>query len=262
VIARAGAVLALIVTSACVGPDSSARYANHYDSGPWSSGFAAQFDDPYQYGPEAVELVALPIAVAFDQQLSDAAKNNQYVTTGNTISGDALSTVLAAGAVTYAGINWANGDDGKRFEVAGEALVATGIVTQTLKFATNRKRPDGGTNDSFPSGHTSLAFCGATLLARSIEADTDSHSKLGYLLWVPATYVAVDRVEAGRHWPSDVVFSALMATMLTNTIWNAHYGELGSSSNSIFGGGAVHAQWQPQVLWTDDGLTLGVGFSF
>ena len=257
-IVRVIALLALVAMSACVGPDSSARYAHHFDGAPWSSGFGAQFDDPWQYGAEAALLVATPIAFALDDELADDALDNQYVSKGNTSSGDAIATGLGIASVAYGGWKWADGDHGERFEVAGEALVATGLVTQTLKTLTQRERPQSTSSDAFPSGHTSLAFCGATFLARSIEQDTDS--KLGYLLWLPASYVAVDRVEAGRHWASDVVVGALLGTVLTNWIWNAHYGEPGAAA--IFDDGAIHARWQPQVSWSGEAMALGLDCSF
>jgi hypothetical protein len=203
-------------------------------------------------------LVAVPIAAALDDDLADDALDNQYVSKGNTSSGDSIASGLGIASVAYGGWEWTQGDGGRRFEVASEALVATGLVTHTLTTLTKRERPQSTSSDSFPSGHTSLAFCGATFLARSIEQDTDS--KLGYLLWAPATYVAIDRVEAGQHWASDVAVGALLGTVLTNWIWNAHYGKPGATA--IFEERAIHARWQPQVSWTEQGMTLGLDCSF
>jgi membrane-associated phospholipid phosphatase len=74
-------------------------------------------------------------------------------------------------------------------------------LTQGLKVAVRRDRPDGGRN-SFPSGHSSAAFTTATVLQRH----------LGWKVGVPAIgvamYVAGSRLRDNQHYMSDVIFGA------------------------------------------------------
>lgn len=97
----------------------------------------------------------------------------------------------------------------------GAAILASGIVTQSTKHIVNRKRPFASYSFivqrddteiwlSFPSGHTSAAFCTATSLA------------LRYRKWYVmapayfyATSVAWARMYQGVHYPSDVLAGAL-----------------------------------------------------
>ncbi len=98
----------------------------------------------------------------------------------------------------------------------GAAFLATGIITQSTKRIVNRKRPfetysfiitrdDESGGLSFPSGHTSSAFCTATSLL------------LRYRKWyviapscIFATSVAWARMYQGVHYPSDVLAGAFV----------------------------------------------------
>lgn len=88
-------------------------------------------------------------------------------------------------------------------QLAFTSAVTVG-TTYALKFGVNRERPDGG-DHSFPSGHTASAFMGASYL----------HYRYGWQYGFPAyaaaIAVAVSRVEADKHYASDVVAAALLA---------------------------------------------------
>lgn len=97
------------------------------------------------------------------------------------------------------------------------ASLSAGLIAQILKFIVGRTRPElwlgpfhyvRGTANSFPSGHTVAAFAlGGVLLfaSRSVILRT-----IAVML---ACAVAGARVLAFRHWPSDVVASALIALL-------------------------------------------------
>jgi len=104
------------------------------------------------------------------------------------------------------------------------AICATGAATETLKVEMHRHRPDGTDDMSFPSGHTSAAFSCATLANRnldSIDALEDIRPALEITNTVLAAGVGWARVEAGKHYPSDVLFGAALGHFLTAFIHDA-----------------------------------------
>jgi undecaprenyl-diphosphatase len=94
----------------------------------------------------------------------------------------------------------------------------TDLLTLLVKVLTDRERPYIDQPDpeplvraafdlSFPSGHASTAFCGATLL-------TGYAPRLGVPLYVVAAGVAWSRVYVGVHYPLDVFAGALLGLLL------------------------------------------------
>ncbi|MGD9020804.1 MAG: phosphatase PAP2 family protein [Lysobacterales bacterium] len=83
-----------------------------------------------------------------------------------------------------------------------KSFAVSQVVTEGLKRVTDKTRPDGNCCKSFPSGHTSKSFMGATFI----------HKRYGWKYAVPAyiaaTYVGYSRVEADKHYWEDVVAGA------------------------------------------------------
>src|SRR6185295_9998115 len=107
-----------------------------------------------------------------------------------------------------------------------EAYVASYLTTTVLKSTVARLRPGHGTH-SFPSGHSSMAFTGATLM----------ESNLGPVGGIPAyglaAFTAFERVESGRHYPSDVLAGAAIGTLSAGILDALHWG--GSGKGGIAG---------------------------
>ena len=89
-----------------------------------------------------------------------------------------------------------------KYLVATE-IIGTGIV-QAVKRMTNIRRPDG-TNYSFPSGHTTQAFAGATLLFMEFHESCLPLALSGYGLALTTGFL---RMTNNRHWLPDVVAGA------------------------------------------------------
>ncbi len=86
------------------------------------------------------------------------------------------------------------------------------ILVEPIKLLTNRERPDGSNNRSFPSGHASVTFADATVLQRHLGW------KRSFWAYAIASYVATSRVHDGRHYVSDVVFGAALGTIAGRTV--------------------------------------------
>lgn len=106
-----------------------------------------------------------------------------------------------------------------RVEAAGYDLVRAQIVnevlTQGLKFSVGRTRPDG-TRFSFPSGHTSSSFATATVLQRHFGW------KVGVPAYAFASYIGASRLQANRHFASDVLFGAAVGIVSGRTVTLGH----------------------------------------
>ena len=85
-------------------------------------------------------------------------------------------------------------------------------LTQTLKSATRRERPDHSGRNSFPSGHAADTFAVATALERHLDWRYFTPA------YVFSSYVAISRLPANRHWLSDAVFGSAVGIIAGRTV--------------------------------------------
>jgi len=114
------------------------------------------------------------------------------------------------------------------------AALAPGIIGQGLKAIFNRPRPgDGlgffplfavgpsGHDNSFPSGHTAMAFVLFALVF--LIPETNRRLRVlaggGFFLWGVA--VGISRVVWGAHYPSDALFGAGISLAVEILLWAA-----------------------------------------
>lgn len=93
----------------------------------------------------------------------------------------------------------------QRLYKSGASFILCSGTTYLLKRSIHKMRPDGTDNRSFPSGHTAIAFSGATVLHKEFGKTSPWISVAGYAV---ATITAVDRVRRNRHHWEDVATGA------------------------------------------------------
>ena len=94
---------------------------------------------------------------------------------------------------------------GQRLYKSGASFILCSGTTYLLKHSIHKMRPDGTDNRSFPSGHTAIAYSGATVLHKEFGKTSPWISVAGYAV---ATITAVDRVRRNRHHWEDVATGA------------------------------------------------------
>jgi acid phosphatase family membrane protein YuiD len=107
------------------------------------------------------------------------------------------------------------------------SLALSAGLVKTLKLTIDERRPDLKCNDGFPSGHSSFAFVGATILHREYGHHSPWISVGGY---AAATATQMLRVKHNRHWAHDTFVGAGIGVVSTNLayyITDCVFGESG-----------------------------------
>lgn len=142
------------------------------------------------------------------------------------LAGDAIYLALPISALGYA----AYLDDKQGIQALGSSYFATMGTTHLLKRIVNRQRPNSG-NHSFPSGHTASAFSGAAFLQKRYGW------QLGAPAYAMAAFTGYSRVQAKKHYWSDVFAGAALATGINHWLVSPLEGEASLSLMSDFQGG-------------------------
>lgn len=133
--------------------------------------------------------------------------------------------LVAIPALSVYGLNMV-GIEGKHNFIDRSIIIGvSGVVAYAsvtgLKSLTHNLRPDGSSYDSWPSGHTALAFAGAEFLYQEYKDRSIWYGISGYAV---ATTVGVLRVYNNRHWVTDVAAGAgigILSTKLAYWIFPA-----------------------------------------
>jgi membrane-associated phospholipid phosphatase len=260
------ALLVCLLAAAAGGGCSSgsdSRFSRHFDAGVWGGAFEQQIKRPDRWIPELAILATIPAAFAYDTEIQQHYEDQEISpTTKNVAAG--FQVLLVAIPVTIGAVEWAGGDGGRNLEVVAETLVGVVAVQQILAHAVGRERPNEDDNLSFPSGHTSWAFATTTLIVRNLHdpSDTSFHA-VDVLLYAPAMYGAWERIASNKHWASDVACGALLGVLLTNSIWDAHYGGHAETRPTIFAEERPRGMaWSPSLDVTESGVVLGIKADF
>ena len=127
--------------------------------------------------------------------------------------GDVLAFAIPAAA--YGSTYYMDDKEGReQFYYSFATNVA---ATYALKSVIDKERPDGSDDDSYPSGHTSRAFQGASFI----------HKRYGLKYSVPAYigagFVAYSRIEADEHDAIDVLAGAALGMASSMYLTKSYY---------------------------------------
>jgi len=132
-----------------------------------------------------------------------------------TLAGIAISTYVIGRLVADQKVT----ETGKALIEAG---IITAVMTKIIKGATGRERPNGENDrfsSSFPSGHTSGSFAMASVV------DVMYGHKIGIPLYMFAGFVGFSRLSDNKHFLSDVLFGAVLGTVVGRTVARMHKNE-------------------------------------
>ena len=199
----------------------------------------AMWTSPLHIKPKDAEWL-LPIAAATAVSINFDAQEN--MTLGVSHSRDVISrrltdigspyALVGFAATAYLIGHFAHNENARETGVlSAEALADTAVITEVLKYATNRQRPfegngrgdfypDGFNNYpaglSFPSGHAASAFA----VAKIISDETRGHKWLHLGLYALATTIGAARITGHEHFPSDVIVGGTFGYLIGGYIYH------------------------------------------
>ena len=141
----------------------------------------------------------------------------------------------AAAGVTLVKKDWTGG---KQLFLS---LLAAAAVTEGLKAVVHERRPNGG-DHSFPSGHASISFAGASYLQMRYGW------RYGIPAFLAAAFVGFSRVEADEHWTKDVLGGAAIG-IVSGFLFTSRYRK---ESGGVF--------LVPAIGRNSAAIALGLGF--
>ena len=193
----------------------------------WSSPFHTSKQDAKYW---AIFGGTTGLLIAFDEQIQQKAPNPGWLVTLGTRGSylGAAYTLIPLSAGFYF-IGTKAGND--RFREAGlmsfEALIDSTIVEEVMKVTLDRERPLENTgegrffhspdriNAGFPSGHSINTFALASVFAHEYH----DHLWVKILAYSYATTVALSRLAADRHFPSDTLAGGAMGWFIGDYIY-------------------------------------------
>jgi membrane-associated phospholipid phosphatase len=108
-----------------------------------------------------------------------------------------------------------------RTVILGTSLLFVFASVTALKKITKIERPDGSAANSFPSGHTALAFAGAEFMYQEYKEVSIWYGISAYAV---ASTTGTFRIYNNKHWFTDVVAGAGFGILSTKVAyWMAPY---------------------------------------
>ena len=179
--------------------------------------------DPFTWAP-AIGAAALQIGEA-DHDIADWANEEAPIFGSRETASNASDWLRGASVAIYVGTGLgtpAPGGDwlsakAKGFAVGGAAMGTTIGLTDLAKELSDRERPLGQDDDSFPSGHASLTSVSARLTSETLRYyDMSRGARIAANAGLAGLALTTGwaRVEAGEHHPADVLAGAALGNFL------------------------------------------------
>ena len=134
-----------------------------------------------------------------------------YASDNIELAGDIIQIIIP---VTAGGMALYKDDQEGVIQFSKSFLTTLG-VTYALKYSIDAERPNGGSH-SFPSGHTSAAFSGASFLQKRYGWD------YGIPAYIAASFVGYSRIESDNHYLQDVLAGAAIGVVSTYIFTDAY----------------------------------------
>ena len=177
--------------------------------------------------------LAVTVAITTDHQaMTEVVSRNPSFNNANTNASNVLVSPFIAGPGVLFAIGQFKGNEHARETgiLGGEAMLDGLVVQEVLKSVFLRERPyldDGkgkffqtyvGTNGSFPSSHSTIAWSSAAVLA---EEYPGRWHEIG--IYTLATGVSLTRVLGQQHFPSDVLVGSAFGWMIGHYVYKKHH---------------------------------------
>ncbi|NQD37777.1 phosphatase PAP2 family protein [Permianibacter sp. IMCC34836] len=206
------------------------------DAARWQETAWHSANDPAVWAPLLAAVVVLP----YDNDMSTKASTDTPLfgskESAKRYSNRTQDGLIALAIASAAGCALTDEtDDAGSHQAAATAfgLLGSGAASSLLKLTTNRERPDHGSHNAFPSGHASSAFASASLISATLRHCgwlDRQHWLADTLLYGSATAVSWARVEAGVHYPSDVLAGAALGNFFARWASQLWLGDDGHNS--------------------------------
>lgn len=171
------------------------------------------FQNPWVKRSVAPSILFVASAATWNQRESIREYRNRYLPNFKVPYDDYLQY---APAVTVYGLKLAGvkgrNNIGRATLSYATSLAIMGILVNTIKYTAKVERPDASKNNSFPSGHTAMAFTNATFLHKEYGLVNPAYSIAGYSA---ATFTGLGRSFNNRHWLPDILTGAGIGILST-----------------------------------------------
>ena len=201
---------------------------------------------PWVWGPLAGAAVLQ--LDSWDEDVSEWARDETPVFGSEGSAQDWSDGLRNAAVAGYAVSVLATPSKARNAAVGVGAFAVTAGVTEGLKAATSRERPNGNDDESLPSGHAANAAVFNTLTVHNLQA-IDMGSRLRTSLEIGAGAVTVGtawaRVESGDHYPSDVLVGMALGNFMGKLFAQTFLGlepdaRLAFGAEPVRGGAMLH----------------------
>ncbi len=170
----------------------------------------------------------------FDQEIQDWVQDHRNGTSDKIANytepfGNGMFVLPSLGGL-YLYSHFSEDERAGRVALLGlKSMIISGLITNTMKFAGHRHRPDTGdrynvwdgpgfsaSDLSFPSGHATSAFSLASVIASEYEEKV----YVPPLAYGIAALTALSRVNDNKHWASDVFIGSAIGYFTGKTVYS------------------------------------------